>query len=134
LAALQLTTSALTGARLFGRTALSSEASPLLTGMFNPMNGVALNIQTKELYASPNGDRWYLAFYPESGRVFVQHVPNLPSGGEPKHIELADFLGRGGNAPEQQALLRLIGGLTDYPGEAGDASIYRDRPTAGNDE
>jgi hypothetical protein len=70
-----------------------------------------VSLETRQLYASPNGDRWYLARYPESGRVFVQHVPNVPSGGQPSNIELADFLGRGGNAPEHQALVRLIGTL-----------------------
>jgi hypothetical protein len=70
-----------------------------------------VSLEIRQLYASPNGDRWYLARYPESGRVFVQHVPNVPSGGQPSNIELADFLGRGGNAPEHQALVRLIGTL-----------------------
>ena len=72
-----------------------------------------MDLQTRELYASPNGDRWYLARYPDSGRVFVQHVPNAPSGGRPANIELADFLSRGGNAPEHQALVRLIGTLAE---------------------
>ena len=70
-----------------------------------------MSLETRELYASPNGDRWYLARYPESGRVFVQHVPNVPSGGQPANIELAEFLSRGGTAPEHQALVRLIGTL-----------------------
>ncbi len=72
-----------------------------------------MSLEIRELYASPNGDRWYLARYAESGRVFVQHVPNVPSGGRPSNIELADFLGRGGNAPEHQALVRLIGSLVE---------------------
>ena len=70
-------------------------------------------LETRELYASPNGDRWYLARYVGSGRVFVRHVPNVPSGGQAANIELADFLGRSGNAPEQQALMRLIGTLVE---------------------
>jgi hypothetical protein len=72
-----------------------------------------VSLETRELYASPNGDRWYLARYLDSGRVFVQHVPNEPSGGQPSNIELAEFLSRGGNAPEHQALVRLIGTLVD---------------------
>ncbi len=72
-----------------------------------------MSLEIRELYASPNGDRWYLARYAESGRVFVQHVPNVPSGGRPSNIELADFLGRGGNSPEHQALVRLIGTLVE---------------------
>ncbi len=72
-----------------------------------------MSLETRQLYASPNGDRWYLARYPESGRVFVQHVPNAPSGGRPANIELGDFLSQGGNAPEHQALVRLIGTLVE---------------------
>lgn len=72
-----------------------------------------MSLETKQLYSSPNGDRWYLARYVDSGRVFVLHVPNAPSGGRPDNIELAEFLARGGNAPEQQALVRLIGTLVE---------------------
>ena len=75
-----------------------------------------MSLETKELYSSPNGDRWYLARYAESGRVFVQHLPNAPSGGQSSNIELAEFLSREGNAPERQALVRLIGTLLDDPG------------------
>lgn len=77
-----------------------------------------MNLQTRQLYASPNGDHWYLARYPDSGRVFVQHVPNGPSGGRPANIELAEFLSRSGNAPEHQALMRLIGSLTEGASDA----------------
>ena len=70
-----------------------------------------MSIARRELYASPNGDRWYLARYPESGRLFVEHIPNIPSGGQPTHIEIGDFLSRPGNAPEYQALMRLIATL-----------------------
>ena len=76
-----------------------------------------LSLETRQLYRSPNGDEWYLARYPESGRVFVQHVPNVPSGGRPSNIELAEFLGREGNSPEHQALVRLIGTLLDGASE-----------------
>jgi hypothetical protein len=34
-------------------------------------------------------------------------------------LELAEFLGREGNPPEQQALLRLIGTMVDGTFEAG---------------
>ena len=72
-----------------------------------------MKLQTRELYASPNGDRWYLASYPDSGRGFVPPVANLPSGGQPSNIELAEFLSHPGNAPEHQALVRPIGALTE---------------------
>ena len=45
--------------------------------------------------------------------MFVLHVPNVQSGGQPESIELADFLGRGGSSPESQALARLIGTLVE---------------------
>jgi hypothetical protein len=73
------------------------------------------NMKTRELYRSPNGDRWLLARDNASGRVFVTHEANLPSGGHVSHIELAEFFGTSGNGPEKQALLRLIAGLVDEP-------------------
>ena len=39
-------------------------------------------VRTREIYRSSNGDRWLLARDPETGRVFVRHEPNLPSGGQ----------------------------------------------------
>ena len=74
-----------------------------------------MNVETREIYASPNGDRWYLARDPESGHAFVQHVPNAPSGGQPSHMDLGAFLARGARGPEHQALLRLIGELVTDP-------------------
>ena len=74
------------------------------------------DIRTKELYSSPNGDRWILC-KDASDRLFVVHQPNIPSGGKISRIELGDFLSRG-LGPEQQALLRLIGSILDAtPGE-----------------
>ncbi len=70
-------------------------------------------IQTKELYSSPNGDRWLLARDPDSGHVFVQHQPNLASGGKPSEVEIGAFLLKGAQGPEHQALLRLIGTLAE---------------------
>jgi hypothetical protein len=90
-----------------------------------------LALELRELYASPNGDRWYLARYLDTGRVFVQHVPNVPSGGKPANIELADFLGRGGNAPEQQALVRLIGSLVEETVTQHDAQHEPERSRPG---
>ena len=37
-------------------------------------------VRTREIYRSANGDRWLLARDPDTGRVFVRHEPNLPSG------------------------------------------------------
>lgn len=64
------------------------------------------DIRTKELYSSPNGDRWLLC-KDATGRVFVLHQPNAPSGGKISRIELVDFLSRG-QGLEQQALLPVI--------------------------
>ena len=72
--------------------------------------------QTRELYSSPNGDRWHLC-KDASDRVFVLHQANIPSGGQISQIELRDFLARG-YGPEQQALLQIIGTLVESaPGQ-----------------
>ena len=68
-------------------------------------------VQTREIYRSPNGDRWLLARNPDTGRVFVRHEPNLRSGGQVADVELGAFLIAAGNGPEKQELLRLIGTL-----------------------
>ena len=70
-----------------------------------------MSLESRELYASPNGDRWCLVHSPESGRVFVRHEPNRPSGGRVSHTEIGAFLSDGAHGPEHQALLRLIGTL-----------------------
>jgi hypothetical protein len=67
--------------------------------------------KVRKLYASPNGDRWYL-IRDVSGEVFIRHEANVASGSNVAHIELGVFLS-GGNGPEQQELLRLIGSLVD---------------------
>src|SRR5438132_11051716 len=72
--------------------------------------------RTRELYSSPNGDRWQLC-KDASGRVFVLHQANIPSCGQSSQIELGDFLTRG-YGPEQQALFQMIGTLIEStPGE-----------------
>jgi hypothetical protein len=39
-------------------------------------------VESRELYSSPNGDRWHLVREPRSGRVFIKHEPNAASGGD----------------------------------------------------
>jgi hypothetical protein len=73
-----------------------------------PKRAPTMNI--RELYHSPNGDRWYLARDPDAGRVFVKHQANMASGGHIAEIEIGAFLNQG-NGPEHQELLRLIGTL-----------------------
>jgi hypothetical protein len=70
-------------------------------------------LEIRELYSSPNGDRWYLARDVDLGQVFIQHEPNLPSGGQAAHVEVGAFLRRGGWGPEHRELLRLIGTLVE---------------------
>ena len=72
-------------------------------------NRVAL--ERRELYASPNGDRWYL-IRDHTGAVFVRHEANVASGGHVEHIEVGPFL-TSGAGPEQQELMRLIQSLLD---------------------
>jgi hypothetical protein len=69
------------------------------------------DIRTRELYSSSNGDRWHL-YKDETGRLFVVHQANVPSGGKISRVEVGDFLSRG-YGPEQQSLLKLIGTLLD---------------------
>ncbi len=68
----------------------------------------------RELYHSANGDRWYLALDPGSGRAFVRHEANPASGGQVTGLGIAAFLAAG-QGPEQQELLRLIGTLAGDP-------------------
>jgi hypothetical protein len=74
-----------------------------------------VTIRTREIYHSANGDRWLLAHDGHSGRVFVRHEPNLPSGGQVADIEIGAFLVAVGNGPEKQELLRLIATLVRGP-------------------
>jgi hypothetical protein len=70
-----------------------------------------MSYEARELYSSTNGDRWYLVRDPDSGRVFIEHKPNVSSGGRTAHMDVGEFLLRGGAGPEHQELLRLIGTL-----------------------
>jgi hypothetical protein len=66
--------------------------------------------QQRKIYRSENGDSWWLCR--EGKTVFVLHEANLPSGGAITKIALGQFLSSAGNPPERQALLEMIGGLT----------------------
>jgi hypothetical protein len=74
-----------------------------------------VNIATRELYRSPNGDLWLLARERGSNRVFIMHRGNLPSGGKLSEVEIGEFLRPGVCGPEHQALMRLIGTLVEHP-------------------
>lgn len=76
-------------------------------------------IALRLIYASANGDRWFLATDHETGDVFVRHEPNAPSGGRATHINLDEFLGARPRGPQHEALIRLIASLIedeDTPG------------------
>ena len=68
-------------------------------------------IDTRRLYRSANGDKWDLARDTATGRVFIRHEANEPSGGQVTEIEIGDFLTSDGHGPEHAQLLRLIGKL-----------------------
>ena len=70
-------------------------------------------VRTRGLYASENGDRWSLARDSETGRIFIRHEANAPSGGNVSDVESGAFFAQGGSGPEKQELLRLIGALVD---------------------
>jgi hypothetical protein len=86
-----------------------------------------VSIETRERYSSANGDRWFLAHDGITGRVFIKHVANVPSGGQATDIDIGDFLRRGGQGPEHQALLRLIGAFVteDRPAIAGTTTLAK---------
>jgi hypothetical protein len=70
-------------------------------------------VEKRELYSSPNGDRWFLSRDPATGGVFVRHEANVPSGGQVTDFDIGAFLSIGEQHPEHQALLRLIGTLIE---------------------
>jgi hypothetical protein len=66
--------------------------------------------QQRKIFQSENGDSWWLCRERET--VFVLHEANLSSGGAFTKIALGQFLSSSGNPPEKQALLQIIGELT----------------------
>jgi hypothetical protein len=68
-------------------------------------------VESRELYGSPNGDRWHLVREPRSGRVFIKHEPNAASGGDISLSEVGEFLAQKNHGPQHSELLRLIGTL-----------------------
>ncbi|SCU87443.1 conserved hypothetical protein [Cupriavidus necator] len=69
--------------------------------------------RARELYRSSNGDRWSLIRDLDSGRVFIRHEPNMPSGGQTSETSVGDFLVCDAHGPEHAELLRLIGTLVE---------------------
>src|SRR5947209_2841253 len=73
----------------------------------------------KELYDSPNGDRWFLK-RDVSGKLFVSHHPNIASGGLASEVEVETFLARSGRGPEHQALVEALSRLQALNSAEGD--------------
>jgi hypothetical protein len=44
--------------------------------------------EKRELYSSPNGDRWFLARDPATGSVVIRHEANVPSGGRVTEVDI----------------------------------------------
>jgi hypothetical protein len=80
-----------------------------------PQGVLRVRLETRELYHSANGDRWFLVRERDSARVFIRHEPNVSSGGHTTDIDLGAFLAQGGRGPEHQELLHLIGTLVEAP-------------------
>ncbi|MDB5409586.1 MAG: hypothetical protein JWL84_4498 [Rhodospirillales bacterium] len=64
--------------------------------------------KTREIYASSNGDRWSVGTGSDSGRVFIKHEANVPSGGHTTEFEIEEFLKGPPGSPEHQAVMQLV--------------------------
>jgi hypothetical protein len=64
----------------------------------------------RDLYDSPNGERWVLC-QDGSGRLVVSHYSNQNSGGRPTETELDVFLSQSRGGPEHQALIAALATL-----------------------
>jgi hypothetical protein len=64
----------------------------------------------KELYNSPNGDRWFL-LKDNNGKLVVIHEPNKSSGGTPSEVAVDVFLAHSGRGPEHEALVQELAAL-----------------------
>ena len=76
-----------------------------------------MGLVTRELYSSANGDKWLLVREPDSGRAFVRHIANMPSGGKTTDIEIGAFLCELNYGPQHLEMLRLIGTLVKKPSD-----------------
>ena len=77
----------------------------------------------RKFSASSNGDQWLLG-RDETGRAYVLHKANVPSGGMETHYKIGAFLARP-HTPEAQDLLILIGTLVGGTAEIRGAYIPR---------
>ncbi len=68
----------------------------------------------KDLYYSPNGDRWALC-RDSAGKLVVSHQPNQASGGHASETAVDVFLSLGGHGPEYRALRDALADLGQGP-------------------
>jgi hypothetical protein len=66
------------------------------------------------IYASPNGDCWYLVRDPDPERLSVRHQPNRASGGQSTVLGIEGFLAEG-HGPQHEALCRHLEQLGYVP-------------------
>jgi hypothetical protein len=92
----------------------------------------ATSVRIKELYISPNGDRWTLCRN-SAGNLSVFHEPNAASGGNASENEITSFLSKGRHGPEHQALLQAFAELGMHAGQ-NDTSAPAEPPSATPDE
>jgi hypothetical protein len=71
-----------------------------------------MNQNGRELYASSNGDHWFLG-HNALGEVVVIHKPNPASGGRISTVPVGTFLAPSNHGPEHQALRELIATLIE---------------------
>ena len=93
--------------------------------VYNSNKGTNMSsVAEKELYSSPNGDRWTLA-QDGDGKLIVRHQPNRASGGIDSEIPVDIFLAHGGHGPEHQALSAVLAELSnnDADSDKSDAEI-----------
>ncbi|TXN60863.1 hypothetical protein, partial [Methylobacterium sp. WL6] len=79
------------------------------------------------IYASENGDRWWLR-RADGAEAVILHEPNASSGGRTSETAIGAFLRAGAGGPEHRALLDLIGTLVDQPPAAPPARRIRPAP------
>ncbi len=76
-----------------------------------------MSTQSREVYASTNGDRWTLVRDLVTGDVRVQHRANLASGGHETSYTIGEFLSSQLHTPERQRLIEMIGSLVSSTNE-----------------
>jgi hypothetical protein len=68
-----------------------------------------------KIYASSNGDRWFLMQSSDGQPLEVEHRANAASGGAITRHSLGSFLSPENNGPEHQALRDMLHDGSDWP-------------------